>query len=715
MSPSRKKVTLDFTDLCLRIGQRDVLKGVSGVAEPGQLLAIMGPSGSGKTVLLNCLAGRHRRLEGGRIRLNGHRLNKQLRRQISFVLQEDLFLDQLTLRETLMFTAQLRLPDSMSYQEKLQKVENIVDVLDLRRCLDTKIGNSLNRGLSGGEKKRANIGCELLTDPSILLLDEPTSGLDSRTASDLLDTLKRYAISSNKTVVTSIHQPSSHVFHLFDRLLLLSEGQTVYFGEAFQVLDYFAQMGLRCPQHYNPADFIIDKVKGTDEERAIIHQIARQQSWNEPHNNVRHSVVTINSDVIDVALNGFEGRFNHGMSICSVTDLNDSVFTNNLVNGTDMVSVGNTVTILGNANVNTNAASQKALRADYKLPRHFGVSADGRLKGAQRVSRESSVDSSSHGSRDDKWVTGFRSQLWTLTRRNFRQNRAIVLSPLDVFKHTFIAFVVGCLWFQIPHTEENIRNISGMVFFLTAYWGFESIYSVLSWFPSERHVIFKERSSGAYRLSAYFLSKIISGFPLKVIMPAVSVTLAFWLVGLHLSVVAYLCFLATVVIAVQVGQGIGLLISASASSTHQALVVSSLAMLTSMLLGGFYVETLPSALRWLPYTSFTSYVYGAFLSAVFVVVPQPIRCSVTGVSDFAECLVTSAFTNSSDGAANVSALTNTTTSPEFRQSFMSSAALVDSLTIVSLPIYGYYAALGGFIVVIYTLSYLVLRFGRKPN
>jgi ABC-type Fe3+/spermidine/putrescine transport system ATPase subunit len=152
---------------------KTILDEVSGCAEPGQVLCMMGPSGSGKTSLLNCLSGRTS-YELGVITVNGkpltsNAMRKRLMAQIAYVKQADVFFTHLTVRDQLGYTAFLRLPQAWSKARKLEEVERIISLLRLNKVADSKI--SL---LSGGEKKRVNIGTELLTDPSCLLLDEPT-------------------------------------------------------------------------------------------------------------------------------------------------------------------------------------------------------------------------------------------------------------------------------------------------------------------------------------------------------------------------------------------------------------------------------------------------------------------------------------------------------------------------------------------------------------
>ena len=162
--------------LSTKPADKQILSSVSGAALPGQILALMGPSGSGKTTLLDCLSNRGFITEGT-ITLNGEPVQKKHKRMIAYVMQEDIFFEHLTVRDQLLYTALLRLPDSDTFASKLAAVDAVISQLKLTKCENTPIIL-----ISGGEKKRTNIGTELLTDPQAILLDEPTSGLDSTSA-----------------------------------------------------------------------------------------------------------------------------------------------------------------------------------------------------------------------------------------------------------------------------------------------------------------------------------------------------------------------------------------------------------------------------------------------------------------------------------------------------------------------------------------------------
>ena len=239
--------------------KKQILFGVSGVAKPGEMVALMGPSGSGKTTLLNVLGGRGRANMTGLVSINGRSFTKSMRKQIAYVLQEDIFYTELTVKQQLTITSHLRLPDTLSNEEKEAAVDHVIKTLRIKKCENTKI-----LLVSGGEKKRCNIGTELLTNPSILLLDEPTSGLDSTAAHALINTM-RFMADEKMTIISSIHQPSSKVFYKFDKLILLADGHIAYCGPPSKCLEYLAKLNFSPPSDYNPADFVMDLVNSDEE------------------------------------------------------------------------------------------------------------------------------------------------------------------------------------------------------------------------------------------------------------------------------------------------------------------------------------------------------------------------------------------------------------------------------------------------------------------
>ncbi|KAK4283280.1 hypothetical protein QN277_000247 [Acacia crassicarpa] len=249
---------------------QNVLEGLTGYAEPGTFTALMGPSGSGKSTLLDALSSRlaANAFLSGSILLNGRKAKLSFG-TAAYVTQDDNLIGTLTVRETISYSARLRMPDKMPSSDKRALVESTIIAMGLQDCADTVIGNWHLRGISGGEKRRVSIALEILMRPRLLFLDEPTSGLDSASAFFVTQTLRALA-RDGRTVIASIHQPSSEVFELFDQLYLLSGGKTVYFGQASEAYEFFAQAGFPCPALRNPSDHFLrcinsdfDKVKAT--------------------------------------------------------------------------------------------------------------------------------------------------------------------------------------------------------------------------------------------------------------------------------------------------------------------------------------------------------------------------------------------------------------------------------------------------------------------
>ena len=242
-------------------GTKTVLHEVSGIFQAGTFTAIMGSSGAGKTSLLNAIGGEAAGgMLSGRITVNGQGIAPDMMRRLrAFVFQDDVMMGTMTVREAITMSARLRLPQSMPIAQKIERVEQVMQILYLDKCGDTVMGYSEASNISGGERKRVGIAMELVTNPSIIMLDEPTSGLDAYTAYSVCRTLKDLAL-AGRTVVATIHQPSSDVFHMFDNLLLLADGRIMYQDKAAGVIDYFGKRGFPCPHHTNPADHIFMRI-----------------------------------------------------------------------------------------------------------------------------------------------------------------------------------------------------------------------------------------------------------------------------------------------------------------------------------------------------------------------------------------------------------------------------------------------------------------------
>ncbi|OWM63612.1 ABC transporter G family member 11-like [Punica granatum] len=281
----RNGVYITWEDLWVTVpniggaSDKPILQGLTGYARPGELLAIMGPSGCGKTTLLDALAGRlsMKINKTGDILINGQKQALAYGTS-AYVTQDETLVTTLTVREAVHYSAQLQLPESMSNAEKRERADGTIREMGLKDTMDTVIGSSwgpVGKGLSSGQKRRVSICLELLTHPKLLFLDEPTSGLDSAASYYVM---KRIAALNHKsdgirrTIIASIHQPSTEVFQLFDYLCLLSCGKAIYFGPASSANQFFASAGFPCPILQNPSDHFLETINkdfATDVEEGL--------------------------------------------------------------------------------------------------------------------------------------------------------------------------------------------------------------------------------------------------------------------------------------------------------------------------------------------------------------------------------------------------------------------------------------------------------------
>ncbi|KAI1280751.1 ABC transporter G family member 27 [Halotydeus destructor] len=728
---------------------KPVLRDVSGFARPGQMLGIMGPSGSGKTTLLSALSGRLRPT-GGVITLNGETLNKQLRRKICYVLQQDIFFPDLTLRQTLTYTALLRLPDSMAYGQKMELIDTIIDVLDLGHCQHTIIGDMMKRGLSGGEKKRASIACELLTNPTVMLIDEPTSGLDSSTAHNLMQTLKSFAVKERKTVIATVHQPSSQIFHMFDKLLLLANGRVAFFGNVDEVVPFFSKIGHQISAHYNPADFIMEKVKGSHEDqekiiasaKALVKTPSRRSSARpspnaviiceeqedvtkeQEHDEQQHVEISCsykNSHTAGSSANIDQQRHEHdhnehpgghGNQAVSSQESSEcntlwSGFKHDAVDheGHHQLATEKEIRVIIDPSDKVQKVYSRIVcdddsgRSSWTETDRSSTGTFSTTSSSVMSSRDMELDFTSNAKRksNQKWPTSFWTQVSVLTQRNFYEARGRMLSTLNWTQTVGLALISGLIWMNVSRTEESLKDIRGWMFWSMTYWMLHALFSAMITFPPEREVINKERASGAYRLSAYYVAKMVGELPLTIALPTIFHCISYPLMGCS-NITTFLLLWYFLILSIIVAQSVGLFIGAVCLDLEVSVTMAAIYSLSSMLFGGFYATTIPGWLSWMRYLSMVFYSFQN-MQAVEFEYGNPILCSDVN-SKYASCQNLDWHKDSP---------------PEIPFEELRAKFDVMSSTSEPLPVWFNTLVLISYLVAFRIAGYVVLRYIRKPK
>ncbi|KAJ8669379.1 hypothetical protein QAD02_000638 [Eretmocerus hayati] len=271
MSP----INIEFNDLTYTVptgrkGTKQILRGVSGQFRSGELTAILGPSGAGKSTLLNVLAGYKCEGAAGLINVNGQpRDLKDFKRSSCYIMQEDLVQPKLSVIEAMRFAADLKLGGKVSQAAKFAIICEILETLRLKNARDT-----VTERLSGGERKRLSIALELVNNPPVIFLDEPTTGLDEMSSIQCIDLLQRVAL-NGRTVICSIHTPSASIFAKFHHVYVVAAGQCSYRGSVNDVVPFLHHVGIDCPKHYNPADFVVEISSGEYGHELVDRMIAK--------------------------------------------------------------------------------------------------------------------------------------------------------------------------------------------------------------------------------------------------------------------------------------------------------------------------------------------------------------------------------------------------------------------------------------------------------
>lgn len=487
-----------------------ILNQISGYVGAGQSLAILGPSGSGKTSLLNVLAARTQyQPTTGTVLFGGRPRVARTKRHIGYIMQDDVFFSKLTVRETLEFTANIRLSSEIGKAEKKRRVDEVIQRLLLTKCQHTRIGDQqFDKGISGGERKRVNIANELLHDPHLLLADECTSGLDSSSAYTVINLLKELC-REGRTIICTIHQPSSRMFSMFNKILLLAAGRTAYYGPPSKVVQYFEAMDFPFPTSaFNPADYMLelvidDRTSDTDPDMPSVQQrILEAWAQDGPQKVGEASlcgpsehdfeVETQAGDHVAVAIES-----ENTSNTCGTSDADDW----NL----DMSTEGS------DAEHSSSPKPTAEMVADPVSPMTYV----GRMV---RATRKRFWDVSGQHGKDeapDKYANGWFTQVYVLATRSLRQKRGALFESVYIAQMIAVTALTALAWFQTELRVGTILDRFGALSFICIFWSFATTYNALFTFPREKQVLNKDRAGGAYRLSAYYFAKSIVSGPIS--------------------------------------------------------------------------------------------------------------------------------------------------------------------------------------------------------
>ena len=522
--------------------KKSILKGISGFALPGEITAIMGPSGAGKSTLLNILSARLVKGATGLITVNNVNIKEApVKRLFAYVMQDDIFLPKLSVRQQIYYYSLLKLPQGLDYKVKLCRIDEIIGQLGLQKCEHVSIDR-----VSGGERKRVNIASEIVHNPPVILLDEPTSGLDSTTAFLLVKSLRELA-ERGHTVLMTIHQPSQAILQLIDRLMLLADGQSVYFGRSVDIYEYFDKCGVSIPLEDNPLDFVMDLISGGNEQKDQILEKAREQ---------------MSEDSIE---------YDEDLKKARELEMLSSIVTH----------------------------------GDGEKP----------PSKPKKIAYE--------------WPTSYWYQITVLFRRSFVQLRGEDISLLYLFQTIAISLLWGIVLLRMPFRTSYAIDHLGFIFIISSYWIFQRVFGAFLTFPLERAVIIKERASGVYHLSAYFLAKNISEMTVSFIFPTISCIIAYWMTNLNPVFWVFLAFVGIVILSTLSGESLGLLVGAMFPDVRLAMKATTLISLSMLLLSGFYIHAYPVYVDWYKYLSVFRASFDS-LTELVLTHSEPYFCDVAG-------------------------------------------------------------------------------------
>ncbi|KAJ1864810.1 (ABC) transporter [Coemansia sp. RSA 989] len=582
----------------------EVLKGVSGIVRPGELLAILGASGAGKSTLLDILSRREKCGKvSGKVLINDRDLisdvtTEEFHRMSGYVDQQDLHVATATVYESVMTSALLRLPRAMSLAAKEKRVREVLMELGLWSVRDSKIGKNGARGISGGEMRRVSIACELVTSPSIIFLDEPTSGLDAYNAFVVMDTLSKLARRYGRTVICTIHQPRADIFSMFDQLLVLAAGQMCYSGPAADMVDYLASIGHPVPEGYNVADFSVDLV-----QQATVMSNGSAQS-HKPQKSDKTSSESSDED-------GWSPLLEPSQPSLSKPDSRPFLIYDANINLSQILSKFKE----SSQYHHIHEALDKITGSEW-APTNFEVSSAGMTPHIRPATPMQQVKVIFLNLYDLVWILYQRlagkqvgvtfedklrptvyEQFKVISARIFRHlYRDPTLMLANYALSLFIGLMCGVLFYQLDNSVQGMQNRLGLLIFILAFYGFGCTTSLLV-FSEERLLYLRERANAYYNPLAYFLAKVTFDLiPLRVVPPLLLTLIAYPMTGLAPTWGQFIKFFSTLVLFNLTVASQMLFIGLLAEELVVSNFLASILLLFSLLFGGLILnkESIPA-------------------------------------------------------------------------------------------------------------------------
>lgn len=535
-TPSGLRNLLAGTDAPASARWKPLLAHVSADMPRGTLTAIVGGSGSGKTTLLNVLAGRLGAGSSAQVRACGSAaFNGGALRGVSsaYVMQQDVLLPTLTVRETLQYAAALRLPAEATQAERRTVVEEVVLELGLKECADTRVGTHVHKGCSGGEKRRTSIGVQMLGNPSVLFLDEPTTGLDATSAFQLVRTLKSLA-EKGRTIVMTIHQPRSEIFGVFDNLVILTKGAPVYSGAVERCLLYFEEKGFTLPPFVNPAEFLIDLAavdnRGPELEAASMERVQRlKDDWH-----------------------------------------------------------------------------QESLQT----------------WGDEHVSGGSVADASKGRETLSESRAAFTRQVRVLTART---TKVTLRDPMgmagSIIEAILMGVITGWIFLNLGEDQAGIRSREGALYTAAGLQGYLILMYETYRLSIDIELFDRERGEGVVDVVPFLLSRRLARFLTEDLpVPFIFSTLFYWMAGFRADAGQFLTFFAIVLLCQYIAVSFAATCIAADRSFAGASVIGNLGYTVQSMACGYFIQsnTIPVYVRWLKWTAYVFYAFGALCANEFV-------------------------------------------------------------------------------------------------